>query len=133
MRLGLILAAVLALGSGCVAEGQPDGAWQVLTLGPLAIEAADGVTLTLADGQASGRSGCNRFSGTYAVDGAAISFGPMGSTRMACRGRTAEIEAQFNAVIATVTGWQRDGEALILTADALPVLRATPQLDPVQP
>ena len=132
MRAGLVLAAWLGVGGACTADSLPEGRWQVIALGPSAIEVADGVTVSLSDGQASGRSGCNRFTGSYSVDGPAFSFGPLAATRIACRGRAAEVEALFNTVIGSVTGWERDGETLVLMSDALPVLRAVPRLDPVE-
>lgn len=130
MRLGLALGMLLLAGASCTAQSSPEGAWQVVSLGTTAIEAADDVTLTLADGQASGRSGCNRFTGAYSVDGDGFSFGPLAATRMACPGRASQIEAQFNDVVQSVTGWQIDGEGLVLTDGALPVLRAVPQVTP---
>jgi heat shock protein HslJ len=42
-------------------------------------------TLELSkDGRASGRGSCNRFSGTVAISGNRIEFGPLASTKMAC-------------------------------------------------
>lgn len=126
--LGLSTLAFLA--AACTNEGSPEGAWQIVALGTTAIEAADDVNLTLSGGDASGRSGCNRFTGSYTVDGDALAFGPLAATRMACPGRAAEVETQFFSVIDTVTGWQRDGESLVLTDGALPVIRAVRQITP---
>jgi putative lipoprotein len=37
-----------------------------------------------AAGNVSGSAGCNTYTGTATLDGSSISFGPLGSTRMAC-------------------------------------------------
>lgn len=42
------------------------------------------VTLAIADGQASGGSGCNSYSATVTLAPDRISFGPLMSTKMAC-------------------------------------------------
>lgn len=130
LRALLSVLGLISVAASCTAESGPDGAWQVVTLGANAIEVADGVTLTLADGQASGRSGCNRFNGRYTVQDQGFTFGPLMATRMACPGRAGTIESQFNQVIDTVTGWQRDGDALVLTDGTVPVIRAVPQIAP---
>jgi heat shock protein HslJ len=49
--------------------------------------ALNGVEATLSfptPGRAAGRASCNQFFGTVAIDGAAIRFSALGSTRMAC-------------------------------------------------
>jgi heat shock protein HslJ len=53
--------------------------------------AADPTRYTLTfhdDGTVSAQLDCNSGSGTYAVDGASITFGPMASTLMACMGES---------------------------------------------
>lgn len=43
------------------------------------------LTLVLGiDGQATGRGGCNRYGGSYRLDGAAIRFDPLAATKRAC-------------------------------------------------
>jgi heat shock protein HslJ len=43
----------------------------------------------------NGRSGCNRYFGTYKADVSKISFGPLGSTRMACEEALMDQEMVF--------------------------------------
>ncbi|TCL10257.1 putative lipoprotein [Shimia isoporae] len=57
------------------------------------------------DGKISGTSGCNRFNGTVEVDGEAMTFGPLASTRMACPGPLDAQEAAFFAALSQVTGF----------------------------
>ena len=46
-----------------------------------------GARADFENGEVSGTSGCNRFFGSYEVDGNSISIGPLGSTLMAARQR----------------------------------------------
>lgn len=130
MRLTAALLVLLSVGASCSAASGPEGEWQVLTLGQSTLAVADGVTLTLSDGQASGRSGCNRFTGRYVTDGDSFAFGPLAATRMACPDRAMQIEAEFHALVSTITGWQRDGDTLILMQGTDPVFRAVPRILP---
>ena len=65
-----------------MADALHDTSW-VLS-GP--IDVPDGVDVVLAfgDGTVTGFSGCNRFRGTYRLDGEALEFSALGSTMMAC-------------------------------------------------
>ena len=42
------------------------------------------IFMQLTEGNASGSAGCNNFNGSYVLDGAALSFGPLATTRMLC-------------------------------------------------
>lgn len=67
-----------------------------------------------ADGRASGHAGCNRFSGPYSHKGAALTFGPLISTRMACLGPGDEQERRFLATLQKTTSAQVSDERLAL-------------------
>jgi|GEM_PF-1664575 len=55
-------------------------------------------TLTLtADGKVSGFAGCNRFMGSYTLEGDTLKMGPLASTRMACL--NPEAQAQETAFL----------------------------------
>lgn len=54
-------------------------------------------TLTLQDGEAGGRGGCNLFFAPYVLEGNQLTFGPAGSTMMACDERTMAQEQAFFA------------------------------------
>jgi heat shock protein HslJ len=72
----------------------------------------DTVTLDFAEGKASGNGTCNRYSGSYEVDGERLSFGPLAGTMMACPGlnqETAYLEA-----LETVAAYRVDGDQLVL-------------------
>lgn len=59
-----------------------------------------------------GFAGCNTVSGGYQLDGAALKFGDVASTRMACP--SLEIETRFDRALATTTAWRIDGGRLEL-------------------
>ncbi len=71
--------------------------------------------LGLDNAQAAGFGGCNRLAGSYTLEGSALSFGPLVSTRMACPD-VMETEAAFGLALAAVRGWRLNGAELELTA-----------------
>lgn len=72
-----------------------------------------------ARGRVSGRAGCNRFMGSYTVEGASLRLGPLGTTRMACVPEAlGDQERRFLAALETVRGWRIERGLLFLTDDA---------------
>jgi putative lipoprotein len=67
------------------------------------------------EGRAHGSGGCNRFTGSYELDGASLRFGRMASTRMACAPAAMEQERRFHEALAAVAGWRLEGGLLHLT------------------
>jgi heat shock protein HslJ len=61
-----------------------------------------------ADGKVTGMGGCNRYAGSANIDGSAIKFLPMGSTRMACSPAVMKQEARFHSTLEKVTAWRVD-------------------------
>lgn len=55
-------------------------------------------SLSFADGEVTGSTGCNRFSASYAVEDGTLTFGPMAMTKMACRGSAGQFEQRFLAL-----------------------------------
>jgi len=73
--------------------------------------------LEFADGRVTGSTGCNRLFGPATLDGHTITFGAIGTTRMACGSELAPVEA---AVVATLRGkvtFTVDGTSLSLKRD----------------
>ncbi|WP_417626174.1 META domain-containing protein [Pararhodobacter aggregans] len=104
----------------------PEGEWLASLVGPLDLTAEDGVVLSFTKGRVAGSAGCNRFFGGYSLM-PGMSFDGIGTTRMACTGRQAEVEAAFLAALAQVNDWrlgEDDSLELLLDGDAL--LRAFP-------
>lgn len=72
-------------------------------------------TLQLGTGESQvvGFGGCNRLAGSYTLDGATLTFGPLISTQMACPDVMAT-EAAFSQALAEVRGWRLHGAELEL-------------------
>lgn len=70
------------------------------------------------DGHLAGSAGCNRYGGTWFVDEAAITIGPLATTRRMCPGPEGlmEQEQAFLAAMGRVATWRIDGEHLELRA-----------------
>jgi heat shock protein HslJ len=61
-----------------------------------------------ADGIVTGMGGCNRYAGSANIDGSAIKFLPMASTRMACSAAVMRQESRFHATLEKVGAWRID-------------------------
>lgn len=75
------------------------------------------ITLELRDnGTLGGSDGCNRYMSGFTILGDTLIFGPIATTRMACRGPAgaAEQAAAYAAALGTVTGYRLEGEELVL-------------------
>ena len=71
------------------------------------------ISLLMQDGQAGGNSGCNSYFTSYELDGFDLTFGPVGSTMMACPDGM-ELEQRFLQVLARVDTFRLDGNVLTL-------------------
>ncbi|GGG38635.1 META domain-containing protein [Bizionia arctica] len=72
----------------------------------------------------SGFSGCNRFSGTYKMDGNSISFGPLASTRMACGENETKTEQNMLTALSRVTTFSIKGQELTLLNKEVVLIKA---------
>ena len=81
-----------------------EGGWRVVRIGDELLP--QGVIATVVfdpDGRASGRSGCNRFMGSYTLSGEGLSFGQIAGTRMACPPAEMETEQRFLDLLQKIT------------------------------
>ncbi|WP_299426822.1 META domain-containing protein [uncultured Shimia sp.] len=101
------------------ATGLSGSNWLVAQINGQVVEAAQGPLLQFgSDGQVSGTSGCNRFSGGYTATGGQLEFGPLATTRMACPGPLDQQEKAFFQALSKVVGFEvRDGIAVLLDAE----------------
>ncbi len=60
------------------------------------------------DGIVTGMGGCNRYAGSATIDGSAIKFLPMASTRMACSAAAMRQEGKFHSTLERVRSWRID-------------------------
>lgn len=69
-------------------------------------------------GRVAGTGGCNRYFGGFSQDGTTVSFGQMGSTKMACpQDGVMEQEQAFLNLLSRITSFSLAGDTLTLTAD----------------
>jgi putative lipoprotein len=92
--------------------------WKLTRLGATTVQVAANqreanLVIRPGKGQVAGSGGCNRFSGSCTVDGNALAFGNLASTRMACAGGMDQ-ETAFLAALAKVRSWRISGDRLEL-------------------
>jgi heat shock protein HslJ len=81
-------------------------------------------SLTFEDGQASGSSGCNQFTGSYTVDGNSLELDGIAMTAMGCPPPADEVERASMDALQGTAGWRLEGEELVLVdADDVELLR----------
>lgn len=92
--------------------------WRLTAVGCKGVTgfATDPVTARFEAGRVSGFSGCNRFTGSYTLDGDSLVVGPLAGTMMACADPQMAIEKTF---LSGLTGKLRQaisGDRLTLTS-----------------
>jgi heat shock protein HslJ len=81
-------------------------------------------------GRYDGSSGCNRYGGSYTVDGETIELGDTGATLIACPPPAGDVERAYFDALDRVARWSVDDELVLLDVDENEVLRyvaATPE------
>lgn len=112
----------LLLLTGCVASRPPAStldlegtAWRLVTLDAVP---ASGPSATLefgANGTVSGSTGCNRFSGTYVLEGDDLTIGPLAVTRRACLPPNGEQERRILEALDSVDRVDLEDGRLVLS------------------
>ncbi|WP_019584926.1 META domain-containing protein [Deinococcus apachensis] len=74
-----------------------DGTWTLIGGTALRVVPGGVPSLTFAGDRVSGTGGCNRLTGSFQLEGKALTLGPLASTRMAC---SPEVNAQETAFLA---------------------------------
>lgn len=81
-----------------------EGGWRIIRLGN--DQPPEGTVLTVEfgrDGQVGGKSGCNRYGGSFTLSGEGLSLGPLRATRMACPPGQMETEQRVLDLLQNVT------------------------------
>lgn len=107
--------------------------WQLITLGQN--DVLGEVTLLFGeDGRVTGTGGCNTFRTTYRVEGDALGFGPVLSTRMACPdAASSQQEIDYFAALEAAAAFDLTAEQLIISGEgATLVFAAQPTLPGTQ-
>jgi heat shock protein HslJ len=119
--LAFAVAACDATGSSPSASAEPTPvgdlagtAWVVAGIGGTQLSLPDPPRIEFgSEGRVAGSTGCNSMMGTYAVDGASLSFGPLATTKRACESPRGEVETRLLEALAGVTGWEVGGDGLL--------------------
>ena len=132
-RAAVTVALMLTLPAAALAQGEADATpqgveWHLsgyavdgqISIVPWHVDA----TLVLEDGTASGSSGCNRFTGSYTLDGESLTFDPTAAmTRMACAEDQSAVEDGYMANLPLTATWAiEDGDLLLSSADGSDIL-----------
>ena len=128
LELGGVGSIVAAPG---IAEGPPpvDQAvglagtrWDLVEMGGTADFARIVPTMEFGqDGAISGFAACNSFSGSFTLDGGAITLGPIVSTKMACERPASAVEAEYLAALSGVSTWSIDADGRLLLDGPVPL------------
>ena len=118
----LVVAAVIisacAITSREATTDLPGSSWVLVEIDGEAPAADPPPTLAFnEDGTVTGSAGCNTFNGSVAIDGSALEFGPLATTRMACADPAiGEQETALLQALQATTGYTIDDEGrLVLT------------------
>lgn len=118
-------------GESCGARGvthELEGSrWVLVRLGDQPFVPQEGkpepyIVLQASTKEVAGHGGCNRLSGGYAIDGEALDFKELTTTRMACP--ESEAEAAFLNALESVVRWTlMDNQLVLLDKSNVPVLQ----------
>lgn len=88
------------------------------------------VTMRLDSGRVSGNGGCNRYFGSYSLNGSSVKFNGVASTKMFCQGAM-EVEDGLMQTINNTDGYYIRGKwlALLKGADTLAHFEVTRTMD----
>lgn len=117
-----ILAALTGCSTAPAADDRPaleNTHWTLIRVADSPVRSGPGqrdphLILRRQDHRVSGFTGCNQMSGAYTLDGQALTFRQMISTRMACLD-TMDTEAAFTAALQQVRAWSIAGDRLMLS------------------
>lgn len=93
--------------------------WTFVWIGGVAVAADRPTSLQFDGARLSGSAGCNRFSGSYSVNGGTLKAGPLMATEMACPGM--ELEQAFFKLMASPVSltFANDGTLILTSSEGL--------------
>ena len=128
----MVLAAIGSCGSSEkkindteIVESYPNGNYKIGLIKD-SNEASSELTIIFNDSlkTVSGYSGCNRFNGTYILDGSKIKFDQLVSTKMSCPEEKNEVESKMIEALADVNSFILEEETLTLMKNEKNMLTA---------
>ncbi|GAB1470439.1 hypothetical protein MASR2M66_13160 [Chloroflexota bacterium] len=116
LAIGLLVLFVLAACAG-KPSASVQGEWELVSYNqtPAASDADTSINFG-SDGNLNANVGCNVLNGDYNVDGDAITFGAIASTKMLCQGAVGEQELGTLAVFQGSGNFLIDGNTLTITS-----------------
>ncbi len=126
LLLPLMALAACASGGGGEADGpEPLSTLEALTLGETwvlrSMRGVDSIPQSsppalqfLTNGRITGNTGCNQMNGRYELDGVAVDFDGLATTRMACEGPVGELEGLFIEMLRSASYLELGSEFLDL-------------------
>lgn len=91
---------VKGCGGGVLPPSELAGtSWTFVSIGGVAVAGERPTSLQFDGERLSGSAGCNRFSGSYRVEGSTLTAGPLMATKMACPGAGMTQESAFFALM----------------------------------
>jgi heat shock protein HslJ len=111
----MMFGVALLLADPASAAGLAGSEWRPVSIGAAPWPDDSGAFVRFeSDGRLAGHSGCNRFMGSYVLDGDTIEIGHLAATRMACPEPVMEQERLFLEVLEQARGFSRDRTELTL-------------------
>jgi heat shock protein HslJ len=114
--------AATSTGGGSAAATPTGPVWVAEDIGGRGIIDSSHVTLALdGKGRASGRSGCNHYSGQYRLSGRKLHITQVAGTMMACAPALMDQEKRFLDILARASAWRIEatGALIIFTPDGV--------------
>ena len=109
---------LLAVMTGCAKVPLEGTNWTLTTLRDPSVLTPGYIFLDPKERRVSGSGGCNSLNGSYELDGDRLTFGPLATTRMACREDHMDAEQAFHEAMARVSRWKIEGKHLELFDEA---------------
>lgn len=89
--------------------------WRAQAIDGAPVLPRSSTSLTIAsDLRAGGKGGCNSYFAQAELDGTALQFSAVASTRMSCEASVNDQEMRFFSALSSTRGWRIDGDELLL-------------------
>jgi heat shock protein HslJ len=127
-------AAELVFGDGSTADATLTGQeWSLVSMSGAPVPGSGVTALFGEDGTVTGSGGCNRYMGSYTVEGDALSVGPLAATRMSCGAVADDLERTYLEALALATGFAISGTDLVVSPSNGVTLEFSTTGGPVEP
>jgi heat shock protein HslJ len=130
--LSLLIVALFMMGCNAMDSADPSlnvvGEWRIVHIGERPVIENSPATISFEqDGRFGGNASCNRYFGSYTLEGSSLEIGEhMGATRMMCAEQALmeQEDRLFEILPMAVTVQSEDGQMLLRDKDGKQVLKA---------